>query len=95
LTHNLFWKNRGRSRHIISISAAHNILGAFMIPLTEMKLREAHFFYDLLLQTGLDIVRNTPEAFAFYLNALLSAARAVTFALQYEDKTNYDTWFIP
>jgi hypothetical protein len=66
-----------------------------MIPLTEMKLREAKFFFALLNNTSQQIVRNEPEAFAFYLNAFLSAARAVTFALQYEDKSNYDTWFTP
>jgi hypothetical protein len=66
-----------------------------MIPATQMKLREAKFFFALLHETGHRIVRNEPEAFAFYLNAFLSAARAVTFALQFEDKTNYDIWFTP
>jgi len=66
-----------------------------MIPLTEMKLREAKFFFALLHNTAQQIVRNEPEAFAFYLNAFLSAARAVTFALQYEDKCSYDFWFTP
>jgi hypothetical protein len=64
-----------------------------MVPITEMKLREAKFFFALLRETDQQIVRNEPEAFAFYLNAFLSSARAVTFALQFEDKTNYNTWF--
>jgi hypothetical protein len=65
-----------------------------MIPLTEMKLREAKFFFALLHNTGQQ-VGNEPAEFAFYLSAFLSAARAVTWALQYEDKSNYDTWFKP
>lgn len=66
-----------------------------MIPITEMKLREANFFFALLHSTEQQIVRNEPGAFAFFLNAFLSAARAVTFALQCEDKTSYDAWFTP
>ena len=66
-----------------------------MIPMTEMKLREAKFFFGHLHDTGRKSVRNEPEEFAFYLSAFLSAARAVTFALQFEDKPGYDTWFTP
>jgi hypothetical protein len=66
-----------------------------MIPITAMKLREAKFFFALLHNAEQQIIRNEPEAFAFFLNAFLSAARAVTFALKYEDKTGYDAWFTP
>lgn len=92
-----FWKNAGRPPYIpvLETSPGFVISGTSMIPKTEMKLREAKFFFVLLHQTGQQTVRNEPEAFAFYLNAFLSAARAVTFALQFEDKANYDTWFTP
>jgi hypothetical protein len=64
-----------------------------MIPLTQMKLREAAFFFGRLDESRQQIVNNESELFAYYLSAFLSAARAVTFALQFEDKTNYDRWF--
>jgi hypothetical protein len=66
-----------------------------MIPLTQMKLREAKFFFALLDKTRQQAVNNEQETYAFYLSAFLSAARAVTFALKFEDKTNYNTWFPP
>ncbi len=66
-----------------------------MIPLTEMKLREAKFFFALLHKSRQHTVNGDPEVFVFYLSAFLSAARAVTFALQFEEKTNYNTWFPP
>jgi hypothetical protein len=66
-----------------------------MIPLTQMKLREAAFFFGLLDETRQRIVNNEPETYAFYLSAFLSAARAVTFTLKFEEKPNYNTWFPP
>jgi hypothetical protein len=90
----MFWK-LGVVSTILSRLGQGAISGALMIPITEMKLREAQFFWALLHKTGQQIIRNEPEAFAFYLNAFLSAARAVTFALQWEDKTSYDRWFPP
>lgn len=64
-----------------------------MIEATERKLREAQFFLRHLVAENRRAVRNEPEAFGFYLSALLSAARSVTFALQYEEKDKYDAWF--
>ena len=66
-----------------------------MIPLTEMKLREAKFFFALLHKSRSHTVNGDPAVFAFYLSAFLSAARAVTFALKFEEKSNYNTWFPP
>jgi hypothetical protein len=66
-----------------------------MIPITEMKLREVKFFFAKLRNASQGMQYNEPEEFAFYLNAFLSAARSVTFALQFEDKTSYDAWFKP
>jgi len=64
-----------------------------VIEATQKKLREAIFFLRLLNQEGREAVHNEPEAFEFYLNAFLSAARSITFALQYEEKDKYDAWF--
>ncbi len=64
-----------------------------MLEATQKKLREAKFFYGLLCQASQEVVRHEPEAFDFYLSAFLSAARSVTFALQYEEKDKYDAWF--
>lgn len=64
-----------------------------MIEATERKLREAQFFLRHLFAESGKADRNEPEAFGFYLSGLLSAARSVTFALQYEEKDKYDTWF--
>ena len=64
-----------------------------MIEATQKKLREARFFVRLLNRESREAVRNELEAFEFYLNAFLSAARSVTFALQYEEKNKYDAWF--
>ncbi len=64
-----------------------------MIEATQKKLREARFFLRLLNQESQVPVRNEPEAFEFYLNAFLSAARSVTFALQHEEKDKYEAWF--
>ena len=64
-----------------------------MLEATQKKLREAKFFCRLLGQTSEEVVRNEPEAFEYYLSAFLSAARSVTFALQYEEKDKYYAWF--
>jgi len=64
-----------------------------MIERTQRKLREAQFFLGKLVQEGGRVVRSDPEAFGFYLSALLSAARSVTWALQFEEKDKYDAWF--
>lgn len=64
-----------------------------MIDATQRKLREAQFFLGHLVNEAQKAVRNEPEAFGFYLSAFLSAARSVTFALQYEEKSKYDEWF--
>lgn len=64
-----------------------------MVEATQKKLREAKFFYRLLHEASLEAVRYEPETFEYYLNAFLSAARSVTFALQCEEKDKYDAWF--
>lgn len=64
-----------------------------MIEATQRKLREAQFFLDQLVREGGSPVRKEPETFSYYLSALLSAARSITFALQYEEKDKYDAWF--
>lgn len=64
-----------------------------VIEATQKKLREAKFFLRMLTDASQQVVRNEPEAFEFYLSAFLSAARSVTFALQYEEKDKYDAWF--
>lgn len=63
-----------------------------MIERTQKKLREARFFFRLLSREVQEAVRTEPEAFEFYLNAFLSSARSVTFALQNEEKDKYDAW---
>jgi hypothetical protein len=64
-----------------------------MIEATQKKLRETQFFLRLLFNADQEVVRTEPEAFEFYLNAFLSAARSVTFALQYEERDKYEEWF--
>jgi hypothetical protein len=64
-----------------------------MIAATERTLSEAQFFLQCLRAESTKPVRNEPEAFSFYLSALLSAARSVTFALQFEEKEKDDAWF--
>lgn len=64
-----------------------------MIDVTQKKLREARFFMHILGNANRQPVRNEPEEFEFYLSAFLSAARAVTWALQHEQKDRYDAWF--
>jgi hypothetical protein len=63
-----------------------------MYPVTERKLREARFFLRKLQEKAQAVVGD-PEEFGFYLSALLSAGRSVTFALQVENKDGYDAWF--
>ena len=60
-----------------------------MIEATQKKLGEAQFFFYRLLNEAQKPVRSEPEIFEFYLSAFLSAARSVTFVLQYEEKTKY------
>lgn len=64
-----------------------------MIERTKKKLREAQFFLAKLQRESQTRPPSEPEATEFYLSAFLSAARSVTFALQYEEKNKYDTWF--
>ena len=64
-----------------------------MLEATQKKLHEASFFFRLLNKESEKFVRHEPEAVGFLLNAFLSAARSVTFALQYEEKDRYDAWF--
>jgi hypothetical protein len=66
-----------------------------MIEATQKKLREAQFFFHMLKKTSRQAVGNDPEQFEFILSAFLSSARAITWALQWEDKEKYDAWFIP
>lgn len=65
-----------------------------MIEATQRKLREAQFFLRHLATEGNGPVRNDREAFGYYLSALLSAARSVTWAFQFEEKEKYDAWFL-
>jgi hypothetical protein len=64
-----------------------------MIEATQRKLREVQFFFGHLTQERSQVVRNEPEAFGYYLSAFLSAARSVSWALQFEGKDKYDAWF--
>lgn len=64
------------------------------IEATRLKLAEAQFFYCKLAQAHERLISGEPEAFGFYLSAFISAARSVTFVLQAERKTQYDTWFV-
>jgi hypothetical protein len=64
-----------------------------MIEATKKKLREALFFFYALLNESGKVLRSDPEIFSHYLSAFLSAARSVTFALQWEEKEKYDAWF--
>lgn len=65
-----------------------------MIDVTQKKLREARFFAEMLGKMNRQPVRNEPEQFEYYLSAFLSAARAVTWVLQHEEKDKYDAWSI-
>jgi hypothetical protein len=60
------------------------------IEATKAKLAEAEFFYRKLSAVQQRLMPNEPEAFGFYLSAFLSAARSVTFALQAEQKQEYE-----
>jgi hypothetical protein len=64
-----------------------------VIEATERKLRETQFFLRLLTAESKKAARNDPESFGFYVSAILSAGRSVTFALQKEEKAKYDAWF--
>ena len=65
-----------------------------MIPATQKKLREAKFFFaHLEQQARIPVWKATVEHAEFYFNALVSACRSVTFALQSESKVTYDAWY--
>jgi hypothetical protein len=66
---------------------------AIMIEATEKKLREALFFFDALSKESGKILGKDLEVASHYLSAFLSAARSVTFVLQWEEKEKYDAWF--
>jgi len=68
-------------------------MGPTMIERTERKLRETEFFWLKLHGERDKIGTNSPEAFQNYLSSFLSAGRAVTLALQWEEKEKYDSWF--
>jgi len=59
------------------------------IEATRLKLREAHFFYQHLIDQQ---QRRMPEqAFGFYFSPFISAARSVSF-LQNEQQEKYLAW---
>lgn len=66
-----------------------------MLKSTHKKLREARFFLDLLNRDVTESMLDGPEDGDFLLSAYLTAARAVTFALQKETGGGeaYRTWF--
>jgi hypothetical protein len=74
------------------MASAEN-LEVILIEATQKKLREVLFFFAELSKLSTRVVRNDPEIFSYYLSAFLSAARSVTFALQWEEKEKYDKWF--
>jgi hypothetical protein len=57
------------------------------IPATDQKLQEARYYLELLSDSEDAAVQRR------HLSAFLAAARSITFALQSEAKTEYDTWF--
>jgi hypothetical protein len=63
-----------------------------MIESTQKKLREARFFAQQFNRASQQPVQSEPEEAEYYLSAFLSAARAVTFALQHEEKDKYGDW---
>jgi hypothetical protein len=63
-----------------------------VIELTQKKLREVRFFLIALDEARQKVVRNEPEETDFSLSAFLSAARAVTWALAWEEPEKYQNW---
>jgi hypothetical protein len=61
-----------------------------VIPATQRKLREAQFFYEKLVRESRKTIRS--EEFGYYYSAFLSAARAVPWVLQNEEKARYLAW---
>ncbi|MGH9960113.1 MAG: hypothetical protein ACREBC_23825 [Pyrinomonadaceae bacterium] len=57
------------------------------------KLREAQFFLAHLARVAKQTFPANAEEFHFYLSAFLSAARSVTFVLQFEEAATYKSWF--
>lgn len=64
------------------------------IPLTRRKLRQARFFLGHLGGCQPTVVRPQSEAAEFFLEAFLTAARAVSLALQKERKAEWDAWIL-
>ncbi len=60
---------------------------------TRTKLREADFFLRQLASIDRLILRNEPEAPAFYLSAFLSAARSVGDYIEAEGGDAYRAWW--
>lgn len=61
------------------------------IPRTRKKLREARFFLGELRRRSALATAPDTEEFHYYLSAFLSAGRSVTFFVQKEDKSTYDS----
>jgi hypothetical protein len=68
------------------------LAATMMIPQTQRKVREARFFLEHLRDRAGDLPLDS-ERVRFYLSALLSAGRSVTFVLQTEEKGKYDAWY--
>ena len=61
---------------------------------TRKKLREARFFYDLLVSAEGQIMKQQgDEASDFYLSAFLTAARSVFWVLEVEEKKRFRPWY--
>ena len=59
---------------------------------TKMKLREAHLFYGKMHERA-SMAFGEHEEFDFFLSAVLSAGRSVTFVLQKERSDEYKAFF--
>jgi hypothetical protein len=60
---------------------------------TQKKLREARFFYDLLVSAEKQIMKQNGEASDFYLSAFLTATRSVSSVLETEEKQRFRPWY--
>jgi hypothetical protein len=65
-----------------------------MIEATQKKLAEGKFFFGHRQAESRKTVQKEPEDFGYFLSAFLSAGRSVTFALQFEQKDDYDAWYV-
>ncbi len=63
-------------------------------PKTHLKLREAKFFLRHL-EAEAKRAQSDDAVFRYYLSAFLSASRSITFFLQVEDKSLYDSSWEP